>query len=139
ETTGVAHRWRSVLFAPGNQPALVAKLRRARPDVAVLDLEDAVPAAAKADARPIARGGVAALAAPPGPDEAPPPAVWLRVNPVRSEWFAGDVEGLAALEGAGLAGIVVPKLETASDLQLAAAVVAGTGLGLLAGIETARG
>ncbi len=135
----MAHRWRSVLFAPGNRPALVAKLRRARPDVAVLDLEDAVPASAKADARPVAREGVVALAAPPGPDEAPPPAVWLRVNPVRTEWFRGDVEGLAALEAQGLAGIVVPKLETASDVELATAALVGTGLGLLVGIETARG
>jgi citrate lyase subunit beta / citryl-CoA lyase len=128
------HRWRSVLFAPGNQPALVPKLRRARPDVAVLDLEDAVPAVAKADARPVARAGVAELSA--GPDA---PAVYLRVNPVRSEWFAADVDGLAALTAHGLAGIVVPKLETAADMGLAGAAVAGTGLGLMAGIETARG
>jgi citrate lyase subunit beta/citryl-CoA lyase len=131
-------RWRSVLFAPGNQPALVPKLRRAAPDVAVLDLEDAVPAAAKADARPIAAAGVAELAAP-GPDGAPGPAVWLRVNPVRSDWFADDVAGLAELAARGLAGIVVPKLETSIDMAVVSAALTGLDLGVLAGIETARG
>jgi citrate lyase subunit beta/citryl-CoA lyase len=131
-------RWRSVLFAPGNQPALVPKLRRARPDVAVLDLEDAVPAATKADARPVARAGVAELAAGPS-DDGPGPAVWLRVNPVRSEWFADDVAGLGDLARQGLAGIVVPKVESLIDMAMASAALTGLGIGLMAGIETARG
>ena len=132
------HRWRSVLFAPGNQPALVPKLRRTRPDVAVLDLEDAVPAAAKAEARPVAAAGVAELAAA-GSDGAPGPAVWLRVNPVRSEWFADDVADLADLARHGLTGIVVPKLETPNDMATVSAALVGLDLGLMAGIETARG
>ena len=44
-------RWRSMLFVPGNRPDLAAKAPRSGPDVVVLDLEDAVPPAAKADAR----------------------------------------------------------------------------------------
>ena len=44
-------RWRSVLFVPGNRPELAAKAPRSAPDAVVLDLEDAVPPAAKAAAR----------------------------------------------------------------------------------------
>ena len=43
--------WRSMLFVPGNRPDLAAKAPRPGPDVVVLDLEDAVPPAAKPDAR----------------------------------------------------------------------------------------
>ncbi|MGD4069814.1 aldolase/citrate lyase family protein, partial [Xanthomonas citri pv. citri] len=43
-------RWRSVLFVPGNRPDMAAKAPRSAPDAVVIDLEDAVPAAAKVDA-----------------------------------------------------------------------------------------
>ena len=61
-----AIRWRSVLFAPANQPALVAKLSRSAPDVVVLDLEDAVPAPNKGEARAAAVDAIVTLGAPDG-------------------------------------------------------------------------
>ncbi|SVA63845.1 uncharacterized protein METZ01_LOCUS116699, partial [marine metagenome] len=45
---------RSLLFAPGNRADVLAKLPRSRPDAAVIDLEDAVPADRKAEARTVA-------------------------------------------------------------------------------------
>ena len=63
----------------------------------------------------------------------------VRVNPVGSEWFAGDV---AAALVPGLAGIVVPKLASAGHVAAvcSALVDAGLdGLGIVAGIETAAG
>ncbi|MCU1375496.1 MAG: Citrate lyase subunit beta-like protein, partial [Actinomycetia bacterium] len=89
---------------------------RSSPDVIVLDLEDAVPAAGKVDARTTMREAAAALAGS---------TVLVRVNPPATEWFEGDV---ASLPG-GLAGVVVPKYEAPLDV----------GLPVVAGLETVRG
>lgn len=133
-TQPAALRPRSVLFAPGSRADLMAKLPRSGPDAAVIDLEDAVPATAqaKADARPIARAGSEALCA-----EHPQLAVFVRVNPVHSPFFGDD---LAALH-AGLAGVMVPKLEAAVDVEMARDALRERGLNLpiLAGLETGAG
>jgi citrate lyase subunit beta / citryl-CoA lyase len=128
------HRWRSALFAPANRPELVPKLPRSGPDVVVLDLEDAVPPAEKASARSQARAAALALLELPHP-----PAVLVRVNSTRTEWFAGDVAGAAV---AGLTAIVLPKVERADDLATALDALDRAGVpeaGVVAGLETARG
>jgi citrate lyase subunit beta/citryl-CoA lyase len=78
-------RWRSVLFVPGDRRDLAAKAPRSSPDVIVLDLEDAVPAAAKVEARSWVRESAAALLGS---------TVLVRVNPPTTEWFEGDVASL---------------------------------------------
>jgi citrate lyase subunit beta/citryl-CoA lyase len=108
-------RWRSVLFVPGDRPDLAAKAPRSSPDVVVLDLEDAVPAARKAGARQHLRAGLAAAG----------PTVLVRVNPPGTEWFDGDVASLPD----GIAGVVVPKWEGPVDVAHP----------VLAGLETVRG
>ncbi len=136
-----AIRWRSVLFAPANQPALVAKLSRSAPDVVVLDLEDAVPAPNKGEARAAAIDAIVTLGAPEGA-----PLVAVRVNSVRTSWFDHDVSAVVA---AGVGAIVVPKLESIDDVRRLHAAVTAAGATttrapgatplLVAGIETARG
>ena len=127
-------RLRSLLFAPASRPDMCAKLPRSGPDGAVLDLEDAVAPAAKAEARAQARASTVDLCR-----QYPDLAVFVRVNPPGTEWFAGDVvEGLAA----ELTGVVVPKLESGAqvDRVLEALMEADRNdLRLLAGIETAAG
>lgn len=118
-------RWRSVLFVPGNRPELAAKAPRSGPDLVVLDLEDAVPAPAKVEARSLVGRAVDTLAG------AVPVAV--RVNPPGTPWFADDVEALPD----GLAAVVVPKLDTAAALDGVAEAVAGRPV--VAGLETVRG
>jgi citrate lyase subunit beta/citryl-CoA lyase len=118
-------RWRSMLFVPGNRPELASKALRSAPDVVVLDLEDAVPAAAKADARAAVREAAAGIV-----DDA---AVCVRVNPPDTGWFADDV---AALPG-GLAAVVVPKLASADQVDHVARALDGRPI--VAGIETVRG
>ena len=44
-------RVRSMLFMPASRAGMIAKIPRLAPDVAVVDLEDAVPADAKDAAR----------------------------------------------------------------------------------------
>ena len=127
-------RLRSLLFAPGNQGEVLAKLPRSGPDGVVLDLEDAVPADAKADARAVVADAAAALSADPAG-----PTVHVRVNAVASEWFAADV---AQAVVAGIGGVVVPKLESADQVATVAAALDRHGLDdlwIVAGLETAAG
>ena len=110
-------RWRSMLFVPGHRPDLAAKAPRSSPDVVVLDLEDAVPPATKAEARPAVAEAAAALRG-----RVP---VCVRVNPPGTPWFADDVAALPE----GLAAVVVPKWEARVDL----------GAPVVAGLETVAG
>jgi len=118
-------RWRSVLFVPANRPELAAKAPRSAPGAVVLDLEDAVPPAAKVDAR-----GSAARAAAELAGVVP---VCVRVNPPGTEWFADDVAALPP----GLAAVVVPKLESAAQLVEVARALGDRAV--VAGLETVRG
>lgn len=118
-------RWRSALFVPGNRPDLATKAARSGADVVVLDLEDAVPPDSKAEARSLVHEAARALAG------IIPVAV--RVNPPGTAWFAEDAAALPE----DLQAVVVPKLESAAQLDEVAAAVGRRPL--LAGIETVRG
>lgn len=127
-------RLRSLLFAPGSRPDVLAKLPRSGPDGVVIDLEDAVPAEAKLEARAQAREIGQGLAT-----EHPSIAVYVRVNPVESEWFEDDVRDALSPQ---LAGVVVPKLDSAEQVDTVAAALTSSGLSgfhVIAGIETAAG
>ena len=118
-------RWRSLLFVPGNRPDVAAKAPRSEPDAVVLDLEDAVPPAAKPDARAQVREAAASLAGTV--------PVCVRVNPPGTAWFADDVAGLPE----GLAAVVVPKLSSAAQVAEVAAALGDRAV--VAGLETVRG
>ena len=127
-------RLRSLLFAPASRPDVLAKLPRANPDGVVLDLEDAVAPSAKADAREHSREAGAMLAR-----EYPHLAVYVRVNAIPTEWFTHDI---ARGVPAGATGVVVPKIESAAQVQAAALALDRAGLrevSILAGIETVAG
>jgi citrate lyase subunit beta / citryl-CoA lyase len=127
-------RLRSLLFAPASRPDVLAKLPRANPDGVVLDLEDAVAPSAKADAREHSREAGAMLAR-----EYPHLGVYVRVNAIPTEWFAHDI---ARGVPAGATGVVVPKIESAAQVQAAARALDRAGLrelSILAGIETVAG
>lgn len=100
----------------------------------VIDLEDAIPATpeAKAAARPVARDAARDLIA-----AAPHLAVFIRVNAPHSPYFEDDLAVLTP----ELAGVVIPKLESAADVELVAAALHQRGLSLpiMAGLETAAG
>lgn len=114
---------RSVFFVPGDRADMIAKIPRWMPDVAVVDLEDAVADADKESARRVAVAAIADLQHP---------TVFLRVNAAGSPWHTDDVAAAAA---AGIAGIVLPKLERLADLDTARRC----DLPVLGGLETARG
>lgn len=101
-------RVRSMLFMPGDRADMIAKIPRLGPDVAVVDLEDAVAAGAKETARAVATRAIDAL---DGTVEA---TVLVRVNPPGSPWFEEDVAAAAACAAAG---IVVPKLGSVDQVE----------------------
>lgn len=114
---------RCYLYVPGDKSEMLAKAAGRGADALIVDLEDAVPPARKGDARVIASEWIRAR-------DADGPAVWVRVN--AGAHLADD---LAALHGAPLAGIVVPKVSAPEDVAAATA----TGLPVCALIETAAG
>lgn len=95
---------RSYLFCPGNHPRKVAKVFDAGADAVILDLEDAVAIAEKEATRaPVAE----ALRAPRACRG------YVRVNGLETGFTFGDVEAVVA---PGVDGIILPKVESATDL-----------------------
>jgi citrate lyase subunit beta/citryl-CoA lyase len=108
-------RLRSLLFVPGDRPDRMEKALRAGADALILDLEDAVAAAAKPEAR---RAVSAFLAANPS---AP---CWVRINPLDG----GEAErDLAAVLPAHPHGIVLPKAEGGASVNELARRLAADG------------
>lgn len=99
--------FRSLLFVPGNSERMIARAPAAGADAIVLDLEDAVPDGEKRAARAMVRRAVPAIAAAGVP-------VFVRVNGISSGRTRDDV--MAAVSKS-LAGVVLPKTESAQDLR----------------------
>lgn len=128
---------RSMLYVPANRPEMIAKTTRWRPDVVVVDLEDAVPVAAKDTARDLAVAAIAELNAA-GSDGGAGTTVLLRVNPAGTPWFAADVAAAARAR----VGVVLPKLERVAQLAELRERLAAAGFPdapVVGGIETGLG
>jgi len=95
---------RTLLFVPGDRPERFAKAATSGADAVVLDLEDAVPMAAKQAARDAVRAGWAGLQAHGIP-------VVVRSNAWGSDEWAADLDCLQHL--AGMAALMLPKAESA--------------------------
>lgn len=115
---------RSILFLPASNPRAIAKARESAADLVVLDLEDAVKPADKAEARIAAVEAVSS--------EWPMP-VAIRINGVGTEWQSDDIEAVA---GSRSDYAVLPR---ASSLQDVRQVADELNKPLLAMIETAAG
>jgi citrate lyase subunit beta/citryl-CoA lyase len=110
---------RSLLFAPGNHARRVEKCLTLAADAVILDLEDAVAETEKAATRAVV---VQALSRPRRS------LGYVRVNALGTPWALGD---FLAVVAAGVDGIVLPKVESASDLR--------TGEWLIDSLERDRG
>lgn len=106
----IATRRRAILVAPGSDERIARKALDSAVDEVVLDLEDAVTVTRKGEAREL----VAALAAEYGPRR----PVSVRVNGPGTRWFGPDLTVLCRIADA-LASIVIPKVDTAADLEVA--------------------
>lgn len=99
---------RSWLFVPGDSPAKMAKALTAGADALILDLEDAVAAANKTQAREQVRDFLAAH------KEECTAQLWVRINPLSTSYANED---LAIIVGAGPDGILVPKTDSGEDVR----------------------
>ena len=98
---------RSLLYVPGHRRDLIEKAPRFGADALILDLEDAVPAAEKANARRTVAAAIPDLAR-----QGITPIV--RVNDLTTGLTADDVMSCAV---AGLAAIRIPKVESAETVR----------------------
>ena len=101
---------RSVLYLPAANPRAIEKARGLTCDAVILDLEDAIAPASKAEAR---RAAVQAVKA-----GGFGPRVGIRVNGLDTSWGADD---LTALDGLKPAFVVAPKIESAEAVREVAA------------------
>lgn len=114
---------RTMLFVPGDKPALFAKAAASGADAYIADLEDAVAPAGKEQARAATVEGVASA-----------PGV-VRINAAGTPWHDDD---LAAVRRAdGVTGVLLPKAERADVVAAVAGALDGLPLILL--VESALG
>jgi citrate lyase subunit beta/citryl-CoA lyase len=106
-------RWRSLLFVAADDHARLARISGRGADAIILDLEDAVPP----ERKPIARAGLAAVVADLVAQDCD---IVVRMN---SGWRA-VLDELDILVRAGIAAVMVPKVECAERLAIIAEMMA---------------
>lgn len=123
---------RTVLYLPGANARALDKARTLDTDAVILDLEDAVTP----DARDDARAQVVAAVAAGGFGHR---EVLVRINGAGTAWFDDDVAAMAATPPDG---VLVPKVGSASDVEVVLAALAAAGapadLPVWAMLETPR-
>ncbi|MGH3230125.1 MAG: HpcH/HpaI aldolase/citrate lyase family protein [Streptosporangiaceae bacterium] len=134
--TAPSRAW-AMLFIPGTADDKLGKIGRFGSPPVILDLEDSVPPDQKEESRQRA----AALIDAEGPRQ----RLHVRVNPAGSSLQEAD---LSAVVRPGLSGVVVPKVERATDLRAVveridtlerAAGMSPGQVAVMATIETAAG
>ena len=104
--------YRTLLFAPGSLPELLAKAQLGDADAMIFDLEDSVPLNAKDEARKNIADALAVGLKKP---------MFLRISNPRAGDFMADLQVLAnASSLLNVAGIVLPKADDADDIQAVA-------------------
>ena len=97
--------FRTLLFAPGNHPRRVEKALCLKADAVILDLEDAVAIAEKVATRAVVVDALQSERSGLG---------YVRVNAYDTDFCFGD---LLVVVAKGVDGIVLPKVETSSQLR----------------------
>ena len=107
---------RVALFAPGINARVMAKALESGADAVILDLEDSVPHASKAEARAMVAKAIDGAAA----TARPLPAIFVRTNGAQSGLLADD---LSAVVRPGLDAVIVPKVESVEQVHSTAAAL----------------
>lgn len=97
----------SFLFVPADSPRKMASARNVRPDAFIYDLEDAVPAASKVEARRLLTAELNSFINPRA-------KLFVRVNGFGSAFGEDDLRAFARRE---VTGIVLPKCHDASQIS----------------------
>ena len=125
----MSQKMRSMLFAPGNKYELLQKFSKIQPDIAIIDLEDAVPNSEKQ----VARENLQKYAQ----EDKTAATTYVRVNALVSEHFEEDIRSMPPQ----IAGIVIPKVNDPSDIERATQAIERNSVSakILVGIETVKG
>jgi citrate lyase subunit beta/citryl-CoA lyase len=128
---------RSLLFLPGNREKFLEKASSLDADGFIIDFEDSVPAAEKANARKCLAAFAPSLQGK---------SIWVRPNASDSPYFEEDLAAIC--QTPGIAGIFLPKAEAINAVRAVDRAIgareraenlpAGT-LKVILTIETARG
>jgi citrate lyase subunit beta/citryl-CoA lyase len=107
---------RTALFAPGSKELVMMKALESGANAVILDLEDSVPVAAKAEARGLVGKAIEGAAAAPSR-----PGIFVRINSVATGMLEED---LAAIVRPGLDAVLLAKAESVEEVQATAAGIA---------------
>jgi (S)-citramalyl-CoA lyase len=117
----------SVLFVPGNRPERFAKALASGADSVCIDLEDAVPASEKVEARSAALGAIG--------DDA---RLAIRINGLTTR--AGFADLLALAEAPVRPALVfIPMVDSAAEVAIARSVLSDKAMNFIPLIETTTG
>jgi citrate lyase subunit beta/citryl-CoA lyase len=108
---------RSLLFMPGSNPRALEKARSLPADGLIIDLEDAVAAETKEEARAIVAAALAAGGY--GGRE-----IVLRVNPLDTPWGHADLAAAATLP---IDAVLLPKVESADRVRVTISLLEALG------------
>ena len=100
---------RTALFAPGIKDRVMGKALAGGADAVILDLEDSVPLATKAEARTLVAKTIDGAAANPSR-----PGIYVRVNAASTGLLADDLE---AVVRPGLDAVLLSKTENIEDVR----------------------
>src|SRR5215831_1925465 len=106
---------RTALFAPGIKDRVMSKALESGADAVILDLEDSVPLASKAEARALVAKTIDTAAA-----AASHPGVYVRVNAAGTGLLLDDLD---AVTRPGLDAVLLSKAETIEDVRQCAAAL----------------
>ena len=126
----MTQKMRSMLFAPGNKYELLQNFSKIQPDIAIIDLEDAVPDSEKQEARE----NLQKYAQEQNKNAI---TTYVRVNALISQHFEEDIRSIPPQ----ITGIVIPKVNDATDIEQATKAIERSSVNakILVGIETVRG
>lgn len=110
----VARARRTTLAVPGSNPRMIAKAQGLPADALFLDLEDAVSPLAKEEARAhvisaLLEGGFGER------------LISVRINARGTQWHEADLSDVVLKAGAHINCVMVPKVQTADDVNVIAA------------------
>jgi len=100
--------YRTLLFAPGSRPELLAKAQLGNADAMIFDLEDSVPLNAKMEARQNIGAVLAQGLNKP---------MYLRISNPRAGDFMADLSVMSDGHMRNVVGVVLPKADDAHDVQ----------------------
>ncbi|KAI5122460.1 hypothetical protein M0805_008771 [Coniferiporia weirii] len=110
---------RSYLYVPSSSERMLQKSLETPSDVIIYDLEDSVAPAAKPAARAALTAFLSRRHERPLPD---PPRVAVRLNAIGTPFFEEDLR--AAIQVPHIHTLVLPKIHTATDLDLVSELIA---------------